>query len=158
MDAYVAKPISSADLFGTLERLFPNRSGDAAATRAAAPHPTRPGVQVLDVARLEANLENDSDLIRSIVEAFLRDHPQREREMAEALAHGDAPTLARSAHTVKGLLLTLGASPAADVALRLEILARCGNLPESEAALEELGGELTRTSAALREMLDRRAA
>ncbi|MGH7742417.1 MAG: response regulator, partial [Candidatus Eiseniibacteriota bacterium] len=158
MDAYVSKPISSADLFGTLERLFPNRSGNPASTRTVMPHPTRPGVAVVDVARLESNLEHDRDLIRSIVEAFLRDHPQRESEMAEALAHGDSPTLARSAHTVKGLLLTLGAAPAADVALRLEILARCGNLPESEAALEELRGELARTAAALREMLSRRAA
>lgn len=157
MDAYVSKPISPADLFGTLERLFPNRSGNVA-SRTATPHPTRPGVPVVDVARLEANLENDADLIRSIVEAFLRDHPQRELEMAEALAHGDSPTLARSAHTVKGLLLTLGASPAADVALRLEILARCGNLPESQAVLEELRGELLRTARALREMLERRAA
>jgi signal transduction histidine kinase/DNA-binding response OmpR family regulator len=157
MDAYVSKPISPADLFGTLERLFPNRSGNAA-SRTTTPHPTRVGVPVVDVARLESNLENDPDLIRSIVEAFLRDLPQREIEMAEALTHGDSPTLARSAHTVKGLLLTFGATPAADVALRLEILARCGNLPDSEAALDELRGELLRTSAALREMLERRAA
>jgi HPt (histidine-containing phosphotransfer) domain-containing protein len=115
-------------------------------------------VPIVDIARLEANLENDADLIRSIVEAFLRDHPQREREMAEALRGGDSPTLARSAHTVKGLLLTLGASPAADVALRLEILARGGNLPDSGPALEELRSELTRTAATLRGILERRAA
>jgi signal transduction histidine kinase/CheY-like chemotaxis protein len=158
MDAYVAKPISAADLFGTLERLFPNRSGSGAGGRGNTPHPTRAGVPIVDIARLEANLENDADLIRSIVEAFLRDHPQREREMAEALRGGDSPTLARSAHTVKGLLLTLGASPAADVALRLEILARCGNLPDSGPALEELRSELTRTAATLRGILERRAA
>ena len=158
MDAYVAKPISSADLFGTLERLFPNRSGTSATGRGGAQHPTRPGVPVVDVARLEANLENDPDLIRSIIEAFLRDHPQREGEMMEAMKAADPPTLARSAHTVKGLLLTLGASPAADVALRLEILARCGNLTDSEAAFEELRGELTRTAAVLRGLLERRAA
>jgi signal transduction histidine kinase/CheY-like chemotaxis protein len=158
MDAYVAKPISPADLFGTLERLFPNRSGNAGAARSATAPSARASVAVVDVARLESNLENDAEMIHSIVEAFLRDHPQREREMAEALAHRDSPTLARSAHTVKGLLLTLGAAPAADVALRLEILARCGNLPDSGAVLEELRRELTRTAAALRELLDRRAA
>ena len=157
MDAYVAKPISPSDLFGTLERLFPNRSGQSPA-RPPATASGRSGVPLVDVARLETNLENDPEMIRSIVEAFLRDHPQREHEMAEALKGGDSPTLARAAHTVKGLLLTLGASPAADVALRLEILARCGNLPESEAALAELRAALSRTAAALREMLDRRAA
>jgi signal transduction histidine kinase/CheY-like chemotaxis protein len=145
MDAYVAKPISPSDLFGTLERLFPNRSGEAPAPAPAA-------------ASGKPRLENDPEMIRTIVEAFLRDHPQREREMVDALRGGDSPTLARSAHTVKGLLLTLGASPAADVALRLEILARCGNLPESQPVLEELRGALSRTSTALRELLERRAA
>ena len=158
MDAYVSKPISPADLFGTLEKLFPNRSGLGAMARNAAANSTRPAVPVVDVARLETNLEHDEELIRSIVEAYLRDHPQREREMAEALAHGDSPTLARSAHTVKGLLLTLGAAPAADVALRLEILARCGNLTDSQGALQELRSELVRTAAALRGILDQRAA
>ena len=158
MDAYVSKPISSADLFGTLDRLFPNRAGNAAVLRAPAPaRPRSPG-RVLDAAKLEANLEGDVEMMRDIIDAYLRDQPQREREMTEALAKGDAPTLARAAHTVKGLMLTLGAGSAAEIALRLEILARCGNLVEAEDVLGELRGELALIPSALREALHRRAA
>ena len=157
MDGYVSKPINSADLFGTLDRLFPNRAGSATVPRAAGPARTR-GVQVVDEAKLEANLEGDPEMIREIVESYLHDQPHREREMMDALARGDSPTLARAAHTVKGLLLTMGAGPAAQVAVRLEILARCGNLAEAEGALRELRGELAEVSPALRDLLHRRAA
>ena len=158
MDAYVAKPISAAELFGTLDRLFPNRGGVAAPARAPGEARARATVPPIDLAKLESNMEGDPELIREVVEAFQRDYPQREREMAEAMQRTDSPTLARAAHTVKGLLLTLGAVPAADVALRLEILARCGNLAEAETVLGELRGQLANLQPALRDLLRRRAA
>ena len=36
MDAYVSKPINAGELFGTLNRLFPNRAGSAAPVGAVA--------------------------------------------------------------------------------------------------------------------------
>jgi HPt (histidine-containing phosphotransfer) domain-containing protein len=77
--------------------------------------------------------------------------------MLDALTRGDAPTLARAAHTMKGVLQTLAASPAADVAVRLEILARCGNLAEAEGLLAELRDELTLLTPALRELIRKAA-
>ncbi|HTM58103.1 MAG TPA: response regulator, partial [Candidatus Udaeobacter sp.] len=158
MDGYVSKPISSSDLFGTLDRLFPNRSGNHSMPRTAVSPRSKSHGRVIDPAKLEANLEGDADMMRDIVETYVRDQPQREREMQDALAKGDAPTLARAAHTVKGLLLTLGAASAAEVALRLEILARCGNLVEAEDVLAELRAELALVPPALREVMHRRAA
>ena len=166
MDGYVSKPISPAELFGTLDGLFPNRASAPAAARAAsppAPAPIAPGraaaaIPVVDVAKLETHLEGDPDMIREIIDAYLRDHPVREREMTEALAHKDSSALARVAHTVKGLLLTLGAAPAGDVALRVEILARCGNLVEADAALRDLRAEMARVVPALHAIQKRRAA
>ncbi|HEY6867814.1 MAG TPA: response regulator, partial [Candidatus Eisenbacteria bacterium] len=133
MDAYVSKPINAADLFGTLERLFPNR-GVGTPIKAVVPLKPRPTAEVLDVAKLERNMEGDAEMLRDAVETFLGDLPLRERELLGALAKGESPTLARAAHTLKSVLLALGAAPAADVALRLEILARCGNLAEAEGS------------------------
>jgi signal transduction histidine kinase/CheY-like chemotaxis protein len=157
MDGYVSKPINSAELFGTLERLFPSRGGAAAPPRPATVARLRPRTGVLDVAKLEQNMEGDSAMLRDIVEVYLRDLPQREKEMSDALALGDAPTLARAAHTMKGVLLTLAGAPAADVALRLEIVARCGNLAEAEPLVAELRNELSLLSPALRELLRKAA-
>jgi len=157
MDGYVSKPINAAELFGTLERLFPNRAGSGTAPRPAAVPKLRPRTEILDVARLEQNMEGDTTMMQEILEVYLRDLPQREKEMLEALAKGDAPTLARAAHTLKGVLLTLAATPAADVALRLEILARCANLSEAEGVVSELRQELALLSPALRDLMRKAA-
>jgi CheY-like chemotaxis protein len=156
MDGYISKPINAAELFGTLERIFPNRSGIEAPPRAAAPR-ARSRTEVLDLARLEHNMEGDAAMMQEVIEVYLQDLPQREKEMLDALTRGDAPTLARAAHTMKGVLQTLAASPAADVAVRLEILARCGNLAEAEGLLAELRDELTLLTPALRELIRKAA-
>ena len=157
MDGYVSKPINSAELFGTLERLFPNRGGSAQPPGSVAVPKVRPRAEVLDVARLEQNMEGDADMLRDILETYLRDLPLREKEILDALAKGDAPTLARAAHTMKGVLLTLAAAPAAEVAVRLEILARCGNLAEAERLVGEFQHELALLSPALRDLLRKAA-
>ena len=157
MDAYISKPITAAELFGTLERLFPNRGGSVAPPAPPAAARLRPRAEVLDVARLEQNVEGDPETLREVVDAFLRDRPARERELAEALKQGDAPTLARAAHTMKGMLMSLAATPAAETALRLEILARCGNLDDARGLIEELTGELDRLTPALRDLVRRAA-
>jgi two-component system, sensor histidine kinase and response regulator len=157
MDAYVSKPISADELFGTLEQLVPNRAGAAPQRAEAAPRP-RVQVSIVDVAKLMANHEGDVGLMRGVLETFLREQPHRERALLEALSRGDAPTLAREAHSFKGLMLTLGASAPADIALRLEILARCGNLGDAAGAVHELRAEMARLAPALRELLQRPAA
>jgi HPt (histidine-containing phosphotransfer) domain-containing protein len=156
MDGYISKPINAAELFGTLELIFPNRGGIDAPPRPVAPR-LRPRAEVLDVARLEQTMEGDAAMLQEVIEVYLQDLPKREKEMLDALARGDAPTLARAAHTMKSVLQTLAATPAADVALRLEILARCANLAEAEGLVTELRNELALLSSALRELIRKAA-
>jgi signal transduction histidine kinase/DNA-binding response OmpR family regulator len=155
MDAYVSKPINAGDLFGTLNRLFPNRAGSASSATPAARAAN--DVRVLDHDRLNQNMEGDPDVLQDIVSAFLRDQAAQEREVADALARGDAATLARAAHTFKGLLLTLAAKPAADAALRLEMHARGGQMAEAQEALRELQAQLARLQPVLSGLLRRAA-
>ncbi len=154
MDAYVSKPINAAELFGTLNRLFPNRGGQATPIGAVSAPAAAP---VIDRAKLDENMEGDQEVLRDIVAAFLRDQVTQERDIMEALAKQDSPTLARAAHTFKGLLLTLAARPAADAALRLEMLARANDLGGAPIALRELQSELARLQPALEDLLRRAA-
>ena len=156
MDAYVSKPINSGDLFGTLNRMFPNRGGDLTAphARAAASLVAAP---VIDHDRLQENMEGDADMLHDIVSAFVRDQMLQERDIIDALSRNDATTLARAAHTFKGLLLTLAARPAADAALKLEMIARGNDLGAAPIALRELQGELARLQPALEQLLRRAA-
>ncbi|MEO5989539.1 MAG: response regulator [Candidatus Eisenbacteria bacterium] len=156
MDAYVSKPINSSELFGTLNRMFPDRGGDPTAphARAGLIHAAAP---VIDHARLQENMEGDAEMLHDIVSAFVRDQILQERDIIDALSRNDAITLARAAHTFKGLLLTLAARPAADAALKLEMLARGNDLGAAPIALRELQSELARLQPAL-EQLIRKAA
>ncbi len=156
MDAYVSKPINSSELFGTLNRMFPDRGGDSTAPHAR-PVSIHAAVPVIDHARLQENMEGDAAMLHDIVSAFVRDQILQERDIIDALSRNDAVTLARAAHTFKGLLLTLAARPAADAALKLEMLARGGDLGAAPIALRELQGELARLQPAL-EQLIRKAA
>jgi len=153
MDAYVSKPINAAELFGTLNRLFPSRGGSIA------PVATQPAAQapIIDRAKLDENMEGDQEVLRDIVGAFLRDQVSQERDIMDALARQDAPTLARAAHTFKGLLLTLAARPAADAALKLEMVARSSDLGGAPIALRELQAELARLQPALEDLLRKAA-
>ena len=160
MDGYVSKPISATELFSLIDSLTAGASSSAPADAApAAPAARAPeAAPAVDFAKLSANLEGDDEMIGEILEAYLRDHPVREKEMSEALSRKDATALARVSHTVKGLLLTLGAGPAGEAARRLEILARCGNLAEADTVHRELRLEMAKVVPALEEIRKRRAA
>ncbi len=71
------------------------------------------------------------------------------RDIREAVAHRDADALERAAHALKGSVGNFSAKPAADAALRLEVMGREGNLAEAEAAFAVLEKEIERLKSAL---------
>ncbi|MCC6651263.1 MAG: response regulator [Candidatus Eisenbacteria bacterium] len=155
MDAYVSKPVNAVELFGTLNRLFPDRGGTATAAQPALHIPAT--APLLDHSQLEANMEGDAAMQRDIVTTFLREQMRLERDLVESLSGGDTESLARAAHTFKGLLLTLAARPAADAALRLELHARAGRLADAHPALHDLQLELARLQPVLDSLLRKAA-
>jgi PAS domain S-box-containing protein len=147
MDAYVSKPINAADLFRALDDLVPRGAP-------ALVGPTEgPAVgSVFNRAALLARVEGDEDLLREIVELYLDDCPRLLAEIREALDRGDAALLKRAAHTLKGSVGNFEAAGAFNAALRLESMARAGDLTragEAYAALEETIGQLNRALAEL---------
>ena len=134
MDAYVSKPVNAAELFGTIDRLLPHRAAAAPRAAAAMAAPRSQGAPI-DRAKLEEYVDHDEELLQDILATFRTDCVQRVHDIERTLAAKDARELARAAHTIKGSLLSIAARPAADAALRLEMLARSGNLSSADAAL-----------------------
>lgn len=110
---------------------------------------TSPPSTVLDIELLRTHMEGDAQVLRDIVGSFLREAPILERAVVDSLTCSDTATLTRTAHTLKGLLLTLAARPAAEAALRLEMFARGGHLADAHLAWRDLQSEMTRLSPAL---------
>jgi HPt (histidine-containing phosphotransfer) domain-containing protein len=156
MDAYLTKPISARDLFSVLTQLMP-AAGTTVATAVASRAAESPGRPALDLEQLRENMDDDEEMLQDIVGAFLRDHGNQLRELKQGLATGDEKSALRGAHTLKGLLLTLAAQPAADVALELERALREHDPKRAAAGVPRLESQLARLLPELERMLRRAA-
>ena len=156
MDAYLTKPISARDLFSVLTQLLPASATGGAPVPAARPVETvqRPAV---DLDQLRENMDDDEEMLQDIVGAFLRDHGNQLRELRQGLATGDEKSALRGAHTLKGLLLTLAAQPAADVALEVEHAVREHDLKRASAGVPRLEGQLERLIPELQRLIRKAA-
>ena len=94
--------------------------------------------QLLDRANALARVGGDLDLLREIAALFLDEYPRELDEIRTALASGDAHTLERSAHGLKGAVANFGARAAVDAAFQLEQLGKAGKLDQVPVFLAEL--------------------
>jgi PAS domain S-box-containing protein len=144
MDAYLAKPIQQRELLQALERLLPGSApGDDS------PILVEAGDQLLDPAVALARVGGDQKLLGDLVRLFNRECPAWLADLRAAVAAGDADTVLRTAHSVKGSVGTFGARPAFDAAQRLEKMGREGDLSGAAAACDELEALLRRLLPAL---------
>jgi signal transduction histidine kinase/CheY-like chemotaxis protein len=158
MDAYLTKPINARELFGTLTQIVPQHAGAGTGTGVTAPPLPIPSAgPVLDLDGLRRNMDDDEEMLQDIVGAFLRDHTVQLRDLRAAISAADSATAVRSAHTLKGLLRTLAAEPAADAALDVERAIRVNDLRGATALLGRLDHHLGRLIPELQAMLRRAA-
>ena len=126
MDAYVAKPISPAALFITMEPL---------ATMDTAPVDDSSGV---DMQALLSIVHGDRKLLGEIVALFLDDAQTQITKIARAIGAGDALSLRMSAHALKGSAGNVRVKRVAEIAAQLENAARSGDLAGASETLAEL--------------------
>jgi CheY-like chemotaxis protein/HPt (histidine-containing phosphotransfer) domain-containing protein len=146
MDGYLTKPISAADLFTALASVL-TPPAVIQAEPASEPSVTAlpaPDAPAIDVEQLRSNMDEDEDMLLDIVGAFLRDHLTQLRDLRAGLASGDDKRALRAAHTLKGLLLTLAADAAAEVALEIEQRVRAKDLAAARGLSPQLDAELAR--------------
>lgn len=96
-----------------------------------------PGRSV-DLADLGERLGGDPRLIADVIAGYREDIPLRMARLRRAVAAGDAHEIEHAAHSVQGALLLVGARAAAEVARRIEVLARDPRLATLDIRLEGL--------------------
>ena len=143
MDAYVTKPLRTAELFETLSRLLPESNGPEVKP---APAPVSPKSEEapIDEGRLLEFVDGDIDLVREITGIFLKEHADNVGSIEKAVAAGDAHGVERAAHTIKGVLQTLAAGAAVVHAQRLEAMGRSLDLRDAPQAIADLRREVER--------------
>jgi HPt (histidine-containing phosphotransfer) domain-containing protein len=82
---------------------------------------------VLNLSELLARVDNDSALMRELIDICKAEIPRHLSLLREAVAQADLKNIEKSGHTLKGMLLYLSAPRAAAAADRLEQLGRSGD-------------------------------
>ncbi len=137
MDGYISKPIQVKELFETVEGLL----GVPAEVVPGASAELNPD-GVLDKAAALARVDGDIELLRELVELFLDECPRLASKIQKAVENRDSRALGRAAHTLKSSVGNFGARGALKAALKLEMMAREGDLTEAEEACTALEEEI----------------
>jgi CheY-like chemotaxis protein len=157
MDDYIAKPIQPRELYRVLGRFGPQPAGSSLTFEIRNPKPDRDGpasdLLVLDAVAFRGRCGGQDDLVRQIARLFLSECPRYVDGLRAALAQADAAALRAAAHTLKGAVGNLSATPAYEAARRLEDLAHDGQLDAAGPALQALETALDRLRPALRDLL-----
>lgn len=132
MDAYVTKPVQARVLFETLAEVTAPAVADDA---------VRP---VVDLTEALTRVDGDRELLTTLVGLFLERIPRAVTAMQEALAAGDARTLERTAHSLRGSAAIFSAHAVVAAAEKLEFAGRDAALDEAPPLLADLESHLTR--------------
>jgi signal transduction histidine kinase/DNA-binding response OmpR family regulator len=143
MDDYLAKPVQSADLRRALAGVT-----SAAGEPRQAPAAGDGARPVFDVRAALEQVGGDEQFLNEVIALFQREATRLLGEVRAAITRGDAATLRRTAHALKGSAGYVGARPTVEAAQRLETLGTQGDLAEAANALADLEREFDRFRAA----------
>jgi HPt (histidine-containing phosphotransfer) domain-containing protein len=105
--------------------------------------------RILDRERLMARVDGDLDLLRKMVGPFIAEIPRSLGTLRVAIGRQDCPAVERAAHFIKGSVGNFCAQPVFEDALRLEKMARNGDLTGAEDVSDALERGLERLRRAL---------
>ncbi|MCH8194089.1 MAG: response regulator, partial [Planctomycetes bacterium] len=175
-DAYLAKPVESEKLLDMLRRYLEPASGngdpwvvdrvekigddgdtqgmmgnteDDATERVDESTRSPNAEDVISWTRLIEYMDDDEELIRDVVDAWMVDNPGRMMALGEAVTERDAERINALAHSLKGSAATIAASPTSEAASRLETAGREGAMD----GIETLYADLQTAFAALESLL-----
>jgi CheY-like chemotaxis protein len=155
MDAVLDKPVVLEELQAILARMgLPTsiRGGTAPGFGTTSGLPIGRAT-VLELAQLEhlqsLQDEDQPEFVAELIDLFLTETPRRLSELHVALASGDLPQAAKTAHTVKGASATFGGRELQARCAELEKLAAAGRLGEARASARELERAYERLASAL---------
>jgi HPt (histidine-containing phosphotransfer) domain-containing protein len=91
---------------------------------------------VWNLPELLVRVDNDRELLCDLLAIFKEDFPKTMQSLEAAVGSGDCQNTATFSHTLKGMLASLGAAPAAAAAAEIERLAKVKDRAQLTNALQ----------------------
>jgi HPt (histidine-containing phosphotransfer) domain-containing protein len=104
---------------------------------------------LMDVPGALRRLGDDVELLEQIILIFQEDAPGLVYSAREALSRGDALELRRAAHSIKGMMATLGAQAGQSAAFRLEQSAANSHLEDASDQIQDCSERVIELATAL---------
>ncbi len=134
MDDYIAKPIMRKDLLAMMEKWIDRKGGDG----------DDPGESPMNVTRALRELDGDVEFLYSLLEGFLENARNQLVTLYRAMNEGDAETVMKESHSLKGGAANLAAEKLSMISLELEKMGRAGTLEMGIDVIGRLEKELYR--------------
>jgi CheY-like chemotaxis protein/HPt (histidine-containing phosphotransfer) domain-containing protein len=158
MDGYLTKPLRRQELADTLRIWMPGRAHwhmtdePRVAVDVAAPQ-VLAALPIWNPATLVELVGDDPDLLRDLLEEFLRNAQAQTAAITAAAAANDTTTLAGEAHTLKSAARSVGALALGDLCQNLETAGRAGDAPKCGEMAAGLAGEFASVVTAINDNL-----
>jgi PAS domain S-box-containing protein len=144
MDGYISKPLQPTELFEAVEGL-----AAAGAPCGGLVIPAGNAGPVFDAEFAMRSVGGDRELLKELIGLYFAECPRWLTEIGASVARGEAATLRRMAHTLKGTMSTFGATEACALAQRLEDMGRSECLQGGQEVCAALAEALARLGPAL---------
>jgi CheY-like chemotaxis protein/HPt (histidine-containing phosphotransfer) domain-containing protein len=121
VDAFLPKPIEAAKLIRLVDQLLAKNSDMPDGEKFfddssdGGLDDRRAGEPPVDIPATMARLNNDRQLLATLVGFFYEDYPPLLEAIREGVAQGDGESVRRAAHSLKGLAANFGAAPTVSV-------------------------------------------
>ena len=133
MDHYLSKPVRILELSDTLTQVLRKGSEDNGSVKIVpVSHDLIDWADALEAAG------DDRELLQTVIDAFLEESESLMAQIRTSVRLGNAASLQRTTHTLKGSLLAVGARQTSTLASELEQMGLSGNLMQGNELLTSL--------------------
>ncbi len=145
MDDYVSKPLEPQFLLAVLDRwLQPNEEKLEMKAPSGFPSASSPDDKPVNLETALPRFDNDRQFFASMCSEFVASLPKRINEMQASLNTGDAVTLSRHGHSLKGVSSSFSAGPITRLSAEIEMLGKSGDLSDMSTLIDQLETEIER--------------
>ena len=165
MDDYISKPFDPIELVEVLRRFAPNQDnvdeGGKLGGRADAEKEKKDDIpqetkeSVIDEAVAMKFAMGDEEIFCEMASVFLEEYEQQFAQIERACKNGDSPSVARSAHKLKGSAGVLGANRVFKLAEEIESKSRLNQIEVCESLTKKLAYEIEEAAASLKTRVSR---
>ena len=151
MDDYISKPITLGPLADLMDKWSAKaRDTEEVANLAESRSQTSKDLPIFDRSSFMDNMMGDQAVAREIITIFMKQAPEEIDRLKEEAEKGNIANVSDIAHSLKGSSANIGGMALSNIAAKIDIEARSGNidkvqdlLPELHAQFESLETELS---------------